>query len=141
MTLPTLARPPVAPRPGPFGPEEVGGMTASGRPRPYSILITDDDAGSRETLREIVEVEGYQTRLRVSGEGPLKILLVGGAARALLDIKMPRLPGLETLQCPLQATAVLPSSLVPADATEFLIRQAMRMRAYSVIPKPVSKHV
>src|SRR5262249_61369549 len=94
LPLPTAARPPVAPRPGPFGPEEVGGMTASGRPRPYSILITDDDAGSRETLREIVEVEGYQTRLAGSGEEALEIVHVERVDLALLDMQMPRLTGL-----------------------------------------------
>ena len=28
--------------------------------KPYSILITDDDSGSREALREIMEPEGYR---------------------------------------------------------------------------------
>ena len=37
--------------------------------------------------------------------------------------------------------AVLPCILVTADANELLIRQALRARAYSVIPKPVSKNV
>jgi len=28
---------------------------------PYSILITDDDRGSRETLQEIMQGQGYRT--------------------------------------------------------------------------------
>ena len=54
---------------------------------------------------------------------------------------MPRLTGLETLQLVRQINALLPCILVTADATEELIRQAFRARAYSVIPKPVSKNV
>ena len=29
--------------------------------RPYSLLITDDDAAARETLRDIFEPAGYRT--------------------------------------------------------------------------------
>ena len=41
--------------------------------KPYSILITDDDLGSRETLRDIVEPEGYRTLLASSGEEGLLV--------------------------------------------------------------------
>src|SRR5579871_4421568 len=42
--------------------------------RPYNILITDDDTGCRESLRDIVEKEGYDTRLASSGEEALEIV-------------------------------------------------------------------
>ena len=42
--------------------------------RHYSILITDDDSGSREALREIVEPEGYRTLLASSGEEAVDIV-------------------------------------------------------------------
>ena len=38
-------------------------MKATTAPRPYSILITDDDRGCREALRDIFEPEGYRTYL------------------------------------------------------------------------------
>jgi len=37
--------------------------------------------------------------------------------------------------------ARLPCILVTANATQEIIRQAFQVRVYSVIPKPVSKHV
>ena len=53
---------------------------AATRTRPFSILITDDDRGCRESLRDIVEPEGYRTlpgvlrrrgaRHRPRGAGP-----------------------------------------------------------------------
>jgi CheY-like chemotaxis protein len=116
-------------------------MTAVGRPRPYSILITDDDPACRESLREIVEVEGYRTRLAECGEEALDIMREERIDLALLDMHMPRLTGLEVLQLLRQINAILPCILVTADANEVLIQQAMRARAFSVIPKPVSKHV
>jgi CheY-like chemotaxis protein len=109
--------------------------------RPYSILITDDDVGCREALRAIVEPEGFRTLLASSGEEALDIVQEERVHLALLDMHMPRLTGLETLQLVRQINAVLPCILVTADATEGLIRQALRARAYSVIPKPVSKNV
>ena len=45
-------------------------MTAS-LPKPYSILITDDDPACRQALRDIIEPEGYDTVLAESGEEAL----------------------------------------------------------------------
>ncbi len=108
---------------------------------PYSILITDDDIGCREALREIVEPEGYRTLLASSGEEALDIVRDEQVHLVLLDMQMPTLTGLETLKLVRQINAVLPCVLVTADATENLIRQALRAQAYSVIAKPVSKNI
>src|SRR5712692_7362023 len=113
----------------------------TGTSKPYSILITDDDSGSREALRSIVEPEGYRTLLASSGEEALDIVREESVHLALFDMHMPRLTGLETLQLVRQINALLPCILVTADANEVLIRQAFRARAYSVIPKPISKNV
>ena len=107
----------------------------------YSILIADDDSGCRDALRSIVEPEGYRTLLAGSGEEALDIVRQQAVDLALLDMHMPRLTGLETLELVRQMNAFLPCILVTADTNEVLIRQAFRARAYSVIPKPVSKHV
>jgi two-component system, response regulator PdtaR len=107
----------------------------------YSILITDDDEGCRESLRAIIESEGYRTRLAASGEEALDIVRDERVHLAFLDVQMPTLTGLETLQLVREINAVLPCILVTADATDVIMREAFRMRAYSVIPKPVSKNV
>jgi CheY-like chemotaxis protein len=59
---------------------------------------------------------------------------------ALLDMHMPSMTGLEVLRL-LRQMRELPVILVTGDATANLIRQAQQARAYSVIPKPVSKSV
>lgn len=121
-------------------PAEVSGMMVT-KGSKYSILIADDDSGCREALRSIVEPEGYRTLLAGSGEEALDIVREQAVDLALLDMYMPRLTGLETLELVRQINAFLPCILVTADANEVLIRQAFRARAYSVIPKPVSKNV
>jgi CheY-like chemotaxis protein len=109
--------------------------------KPYSILITDDDVGCREALRDIVEPEGFRTYLACSGEEAVEIVEHHTIHLALLDMHMPRLTGLETLEIVRQFNALLPCILVTADPDEGLMRQAFRARAYSVIPKPVKKNV
>ncbi len=109
--------------------------------KPYNILITDDDPGCREALRDIFEPEGYHTLLASSGEEAVDIVRDQPVHLALLDMHMPRLTGLETLQLVRQYNEGLPCILVTADNNEDLMRQAFRARAYSVIPKPVSKNI
>jgi two-component system chemotaxis response regulator CheY len=116
-------------------------MTATRARRDYSILVTDDDAGSREALRDIFEPEGYRVLLAECGEEAIDIVRVSPVHLAILDMHMPTLTGLETLQIVRQINALLPCILVTADASETLIREAFQAHAYSVIPKPVSKSV
>ena len=116
-------------------------MKATPQARPFSILITDDDRGCREALRDIMEPQGFRTMLASSGEEALDIAHEEDVHLALLDMHMPTLTGLETLRLLRQVHAMLPCILVTADATASLMRQAIQESAYSVIQKPVSKNV
>src|SRR3954447_11422324 len=119
---------------------EVGGMSTVHHEKPFSVLIADDDPAYRETLREIVEPEGYRTLLASSGEEALDIVHNQPVHLALFDMHMRNLTGLETVQLVHQINSVLPCILVTADATAELMREAFNVRAYSVIPKPVSRN-
>ena len=107
----------------------------------YSILVADDDRQCREALREIIEPEGYRTLLVSCGEEAVDMVHHQQVHLALLDMYMPTLNGLETLQLVRQVNTTIPCILVTADASEELIRHAYQAHAYSVIPKPVSKNV
>jgi CheY-like chemotaxis protein len=119
---------------------EVCGMTAEVT-KSYSILITDDDRDYREALRELVEPEGYKTVLASSGEEALDILREEPIHLALFDMHMPRMTGVEAVEIVHQINALLPCILVTADPNEDVMRQAFRVRVYSVLPKPVSKNM
>jgi CheY-like chemotaxis protein len=116
-------------------------MKATPQAREYSILIADDDTSCRQALRDIMEPEGYRTLMASSGEEALDIVRQADVHLALLDMHMPTLTGLETLQLVRQIKGMLPAILITADANENLIRQACQMHCYSVLPKPLSKHV
>ncbi|HEX3148772.1 MAG TPA: response regulator [Gemmataceae bacterium] len=107
----------------------------------YSILITDDDRGVREALSEIVESKGFRPVLAQHGEEAVEIVQHEPVHLALLDMHMPRLTGLETLQLVRQIHALLPAILITADATLDLMRQAFQAQVFSVVPKPVNRHV
>lgn len=110
-------------------------------PQRYSILITDDDRGVRETLGELVETRGFRPVLAEHGEQALEIVQHEPIHLALLDYQMPRLTGLETLQLVRQVNALLPAILITADATRELMREAFQAHVFSVLPKPVNPHV
>jgi CheY-like chemotaxis protein len=113
-------------------------MTAD---RTYSILITDDDRSARETLREIFEPEGYRTLLAESGEEAIDIVKGEDVHLALMDMHLPRLTGLETMQIVHQIKGVLPMILISAEQDDNLLRKALSAHAYSVLSKPLSKNL
>jgi len=116
-------------------------MKATQEGKDFAILIADDDKNCREALQEIVAPQGYRTMLASSGEEALDIVRAGPVHLLLLDMHMPTLSGLETLQMIRQWYATLPAILVTGDPTESVLRQAFQAHVYSVIPKPVSKNL
>lgn len=116
-------------------------MKATPEAHEYSILIADDDTHCRQALREIMEPEGFRTLMASSGEEALDIVRDTDVHLALLDMHMPTLTGLETLQLVRQINGMLPAILITGDVTEHLVRQACQMHFFSVIPKPINKNV
>jgi DNA-binding NtrC family response regulator len=110
-------------------------------PRRYSILITDDDRGLRESLAEIVAARGFRPVLAEHGEQAVEVVQHETVHLAVLDMHMPRLTGLETLQLVRQIYQALPAILITADATRELMRQAFQAHVFSVVPKPFNPHV
>jgi len=105
-----------------------------------SILITDDDASLRETLREVFEPQGFRTLQAGDGQEALDMLQHGEEIHVmLLDMHMPRLTGLETIRLVKQLRAGLPCILMSACADESLIREALSAQAYTVLTKPVTR--
>ncbi|MSR31556.1 MAG: response regulator [Gemmataceae bacterium] len=107
----------------------------------YSILIADDDSPCRETLREIVEGEGFRALVASSGEEALDLIRFTKVHLAMLDMHMPCLSGLETLHLLRQIHALIPAILVTGDPTEAILRQAQQAAVFSVIPKPINRRM
>jgi two-component system, OmpR family, response regulator MprA len=59
------------------------------------ILVVDDDAAVRESLRRALQLEGYAVELAEDGEEALERVTSNGVDAVVLDVAMPRLDGLE----------------------------------------------
>lgn len=104
-----------------------------------SILITDDDRGLRETLQGVFEPRGFRTLLAADGQEAFEIVQREEVHLLLLDMHMPRLTGLETIRLVKQFRALLPCILMSADADQKLVEQALALRAFTVLSKPVTQ--
>ena len=107
--------------------------------RPFSILVTDDDAGSRDTIAGVLADRGFRTRTAACGEEAIEIVRCDTIHLVVFDLHMPRMTGLEALQQVRLFNELLPAILVTADATRDVLRQALHAQVYSVLPKPVNK--
>lgn len=66
----------------------------------HTILIVDDDHDLRESLREILEEEGFETIGASNGKEAIELLKSGDQPRPrviLLDIMMPKMTGLAVM--------------------------------------------
>ena len=63
-----------------------------------SLLITDDDRDFRETVAGMLSDRGFETLQAGDGEEALKIVCRQEVHLLLLDMQMPRLSGLETIE-------------------------------------------
>jgi two-component system, response regulator PdtaR len=108
----------------------------------FSILIADDDRGTRETLGEMLAARGFRIMLAADGGEAVELVQVDLVHLVLFDMHMPRLTGLEAFAVIRQTLdRILPAVLMTADANNDLIRQAFAAQVYSVIPKPVNGNV
>jgi len=108
-----------------------------------NILIADDESLIRMDLREILEENGYQ----VSGEAKSGVEVLNLLASTIpdlliMDIKMPELDGLETLQKLNQALDYpkIPVILLTAYGQPELIEQAASLGVFAYLVKPIKEN-
>lgn len=105
-----------------------------------TILIVEDDSGTREALRAILDDAGYSV---VSAENGLRALEVAAAgakpALILLDLAMPVMDGMAFLsQIPAHAQlATVPVIVMSADSRAPMLRYEGPDNVMEVLPKPI----
>jgi two-component system chemotaxis response regulator CheY len=104
-----------------------------------TLLITDDDAGFRETLRDVLEPEGFRTFLAEDGLEAFEIVKTEPVHVVLLDMHMPRIDGLETIRLVHEIKPKLPCILLSAALDEMIVKAAEELLAFSVLSKPCSR--
>lgn len=103
-----------------------------------SLLITDDDRDFRESLGELLARRGLNTILAEDGQEALSILRKSTVHILLLDMHMPRLSGIETLETLHTMSVRIPAILMSAKLDDRIVCRAHELSAASVLSKPFS---
>jgi CheY-like chemotaxis protein len=105
---------------------------------PSRILIVDDEPNVRLVFRTALESAGYQVQEASDGQTALELIRRGDLSVVLLDLRMPRLDGLETLRQMREEGISVPVVVVTAHGSLPDVVAAMRLGAVDFIPKPLS---
>ncbi len=100
------------------------------------ILIVDDESDIALILRLHLEDAGYLTIRARDGMEALELLTCDGYALMLLDIRMPRMDGMELLKQANQRYPSLPIIMMTAHGSEHIAVEAMKRGAADYITKP-----
>jgi two-component system, NtrC family, nitrogen regulation response regulator NtrX len=109
---------------------------------PSTVLIVDDEKNIRRTVRMVLEGEGFAVEEASSGEEALARLPDVGADVMLLDVQLPGISGLDTIERmaktkiaePLPTVIMISGHATLADAV-----RAVKAGAYDLIEKPLDR--
>src|ERR687894_85374 len=103
-----------------------------------SILIVDDERGIRETLRAVMEDEGFVAEAVATGEECLKALGRRAYGCILLDVWLPGIDGLETLKQLRAAGSDAAVGIISRHRNIETAVRATKLGAFDFIEKPLS---
>jgi len=119
---------------------------------PTTVLIVDDEKNIRRTVRMVLEGEGFTVEEASSGEEALARLPDIGADLMLLDVQLPGISGLETLERlpaavgapaasggPASDTPVPTVIMISGHATLANAVSAVKLGAYDLLEKPLDR--
>ena len=101
------------------------------------ILIVDDEKSIRKTLREILEYEGYKVSEAGDGNEALTKIKEEEFAAVLLDVKMPKMDGMEVLIKLNEQHSETPVIMVSGHGTMETAVEAVKKGAYDFVQKPM----
>ncbi len=105
-----------------------------------TIALVDDERSITTTLRMALEQEGYKVRVYNDGASALEALTEDPPDLAILDIKMPRMDGMELLRRLRQQTQ-LPVIFLTSKDEEIDELFGLKMGADDYIAKPFSQRL
>ena len=105
---------------------------------PNSILIVDDEHGIRETLRGVLEDEGFIADAVATGEECLSAVERRAYGCVLLDVWLPGIDGLETLARLREAGAECAVVMISGHGNIETAVRATKLGAFDFIEKPLS---
>ncbi len=102
-----------------------------------NLLVTDDDAAFRTAVCEGLMRRGFRVTEACDGQEAIDLLERTEVHVALVDVHMPRLGGLDVIRYLHRQPTRLPCVLMSAQMDDATRREAIAMRAYGVLDKPI----
>jgi DNA-binding NtrC family response regulator len=100
------------------------------------VLVVDDDAGVRYTIREILESSGMEVAEAPDGEQALRQLEAEAFQLVITDLRMPKVDGLELLRQVKARPRAPHVILITAHGSEKHAVEAMKQGAFDYFKKP-----
>ena len=101
-----------------------------------SILVVDDEPIMQEILGDFLREEGYSIDIAGSGEEGVELAQKSSYDCAIVDLMMPGIDGIETMQKLREIDTSLPVIVVTAFASVESAVEAMKRGAFEYITKP-----
>lgn len=106
----------------------------------HTIALVDDDRNILTSVQMALEAEGFTIHTYTDGEAALQGISARPVSLAVLDIKMPRMDGMELLQR-LRAKSPLPVIFLTSKDEELDQLMGLRLGADDYITKPFSQRL
>ncbi len=102
------------------------------------ILVIDDESAIRDSMRMILEYEGYEFFGAGTGEEGIALIQRDSFDLVFLDIKMPGMDGLEALGKIKSIAESLPVVIISGHGTVSTAVEATKLGAFDFIEKPLA---
>jgi DNA-binding response OmpR family regulator len=112
----------------------IGGFLEDAMPR---VLVVDDEPDAVELLQEFLTAKGYEVIAASDGEEALRKVKEDRPHLILLDIRMPKMNGIEVLKRVREIDREVGVIMVTAVNEEETGRQALQLGAFDYITKPL----
>lgn len=101
------------------------------------ILIVDDERSIRNTVKELLEMEGYKCETAENGVQAVDLCRTKAFDLVLTDIKMPEMDGIELLSTLSQELPELPVIMISGHGTIDTAVECIKNGAFDFISKPI----
>jgi FixJ family two-component response regulator len=102
------------------------------------ISIVDDDAAVRASMQRLISSAGFRAAVFASAEDFLRADLLQDTACLIVDVRMPRISGLELQQQLNRGNCFIPLIFITAHGDDETRTQALRAGAVGFLDKPFS---
>lgn len=104
----------------------------------HTIMVVDDEPVARQTLQDILKLEGFSVISFANGESAIEFIRNNSVDLILLDVKMPGMGGHEVVKVVSQISPDTQIILLTAFGSMESAVEALRQRVHDYLLKPVS---